>query len=1125
MTTEIAPVTLGGRYQLGEQIGVGGMGIVYRALDRLTQQTVALKRVLVKAKQSDGGFDRRLALAQEFQTLASLRHPHIINVLDYGFDAEQQPFFTMELLESPQTILTFGAQQSPVGKVRLLVQMLQALAYLHRRGILHRDLKPANVLVVNAQVKLLDFGLTAVPSDAHQIVGTPAYMAPELLLGQPVTAGTDLYAVGVLAYELFVGRHPFETHDLQQLMAQILRTLPDLSGLDGVTDETIVLSSDPDSTLAASSALMPKIDDLLSRTVQLPPFKADFRLYKDTPQKPALSLGQAIQRLLAKSPQDRYTDALSVISDLSMAVGEPLPVETEATRESFIQAARFIGREAELSQLSDALKDAQAKHGSLWLVSGESGVGKSRLLDELRIRALVQGALVLRGQASATGEPYQLWREPLRRLILTTPLNDTDAAILKTILPDIDESLQRPISTDPEQAQKQLLAVIMSLFYRQTQPIVLVLEDLQTARSESLAVLEQLHAAAGDLPLLIVGSYRDDERFELPVGLAQAHWLKLKRLTADKIVELSESMLGAAGRQPQITELLQRETEGNVFFVVEVVRALAEEAGQLDRIGSKTLPSYVFTGGVQRIIQRRLERVPSNYYVLLELAAVLGRQLDLTLLGSLYPQLDAALLACADAAVLEYQNEAWRFSHDKLREGVLMGLGSEARAALHSRVARAIEAIYPDSADRVAALAYHWHISENKPKEAHYALLAGEQAYRVSAYSEAALYFERVMRLLTVTTSPEDETQQLVARIGLAKANTRMSLFNEATTLLERARDQAKSFGNGSVLAEILAEMGRIALYQGHSAEANQKLNEGLQLARSLGDKHRTANILATLGRLALEQGDYAEAIEHYHQSLTLAQESGEVWETAHALGGLGVVAASQGSLDEARQHLQAALTLYKQIGNREGVAGLSLTLSYAMLAQGNPTEAAKWANESLIASREIGDRRGIANSLNNLGYIALMQTSFVEARQYLEESLQILEKIEDEWGAANTLANLGHVANGLSDARAAKTRFYAALQRAQGIGALPLILEIIAGLARAELLTEKPERALTLIAFVQAHPNHNADHQALAEPILADLQQRLPAETVQTALAATSQPELNQFVEDLIAQYKPFSS
>lgn len=177
------------RYLLRHKIGDGGMGEVYAAFDRLTGALIALKRVLVAAhdltfgtKPSEG--DLRRVLAGEFRVLASLRHPHIISVLDYGFDADRVPYYTMTLVEDARTVVQAAPGLTLEGRVAAFAEMLQALAYLHRRGILHRDLKPGNVLVDKyGVVKLLDFGL-ATQDRALGSSGTLAYMPPELVQQQ-----------------------------------------------------------------------------------------------------------------------------------------------------------------------------------------------------------------------------------------------------------------------------------------------------------------------------------------------------------------------------------------------------------------------------------------------------------------------------------------------------------------------------------------------------------------------------------------------------------------------------------------------------------------------------------------------------------------------------------------------------------------------------------------------------------------------------------------------------------------------------------------------------------------------------------------------------------------------------
>ena len=347
------------RYNIQEKLGAGGMGTVYKAKDRLTGEMVALKRVLIAPEKSaeDSDTDFLTALALEFRTLAGLRHPHIIRVIDYGFIFEEntrQPYFTMEYLPGATSLTNAAIDQPLEIQVRLLTEMLMALEYLHRRGVIHRDLKPDNVLVdSHGRVKVLDFGLAlgaAGKSSTHLtegMAGTIAYMAPELFAEETATVRSDLYAVGMLIYEVFTGKYPFNQKNVMLLLNDIMNSTPDLHELDNPLD-------------------------------------------------------MLLERLLAKNPLTRQATVEELIREFCTAMKQPLPPESTAVRESFLQASRFVGRNAEMEQLKIALDilftPAEGQQAQIYLFGGESGVGKSRLLDEGRTRALVRGALVLRGQ-------------------------------------------------------------------------------------------------------------------------------------------------------------------------------------------------------------------------------------------------------------------------------------------------------------------------------------------------------------------------------------------------------------------------------------------------------------------------------------------------------------------------------------------------------------------------------------------------------------------------------------------------------------------------------------------------------------------------------------------------------
>ena len=375
------PQVVTNRYVLRGQLGAGGMGVVYVATDRLTKQDVALKRLLSAQhlpgqapamqvpldpeatrstvgqgsgspwKSDNSATLHRLALAQEFKVLASLRHPNIISVLDYGFEDGYQPFLTMELVPAARTILEAAKGQDLAAKVQLICQVLEALIYLHRRNILHRDLKPANVLVSEGRVRVLDFGIATHVADAEGLVGTVRYMAPEIQKGRSASIASDLFSLGLMVYEILTGVYPFAQNSSRGLMWEMMNTAPDLRPLDGLTGD-----------LPAGA--------------------------------PAGLLREVVARLLAKRPEQRFPDAGSALAELNAAIGQAQPPEALAIRESFLRAAEFVGRGDELRHFRSVLAEARKGHGSSWLIGGESGVGKTRLGEELRIHALVQGAAV-----------------------------------------------------------------------------------------------------------------------------------------------------------------------------------------------------------------------------------------------------------------------------------------------------------------------------------------------------------------------------------------------------------------------------------------------------------------------------------------------------------------------------------------------------------------------------------------------------------------------------------------------------------------------------------------------------------------------------------------------------------
>lgn len=941
------------RYDVQEKIGQGGMGIVYRVKDRLNGQVIALKQVRIRegidpshTLPLEASFATRYSLAQEFRTLVSLRHPHIVSVLDYGFDEQSAPYFTMSYIEEGQPITHYAKPLPQNEKIVLLIQCLESLHYLHQRGILHCDLKPDNVFVArDGTVKVMDFGLASQGAQEQRVrlTGTLAYMSPELLHNALPTVTSDLYAFGVIAYEVLVGAFPYTQQTMTELIDDILNRIPAVANLENV------------------------------------------------------ALGRFLERLLSKSPRERYATAKEAIAALSEAVDISLMPETLEIRESFLQASRFVGRETELKHLQDALQQAKNGQGSAWLLAGESGVGKSRILEELRTVALIEGVAVLRGQAIAeVGVLYQLWRDVVRRIVLSATLSDLEAGILKELVPDIEQLLERTVGDVPrleaKAMQQRLIATIVGLLQRQQTPMLLFLEDLHWS-VESLDVLRQLLPFVADCPWVIVGTYRDDETPHLPDVLPQMQVMKVQRLSKQAIADLCEAILGAENsRQTPLLQLIERESEGNVLFVIEVLRVLAQEAGELEKIGNITLPPKIFAQGVLEIVSRRLAQIPESARALLELVAVVGRQIDSTFLETMPEEhppygLEAWLDYCVNASILELQENQWRFAHDKLRESVLAGLSEDRSKQLHRKVAQYVERAYPNNRDYAGLLMEYWRKAENPEKELVYIKIAGERFLVTSAFSIAKESFQRALQLLPESAHAE----RLYYLIQLAEVFRWLDEFVQARKLLEDALVLAQEVHQPSLQALIFYELSQLAVLEGALDEGLTYLALALPLARQSQDTSVLLRTLYGYGDIYWHKAENDVAKPYLDECLALCRSLNEPKYTMMVLNRLG------GLYDDERSdiYLLECYALASKVG--------SIKWEWSSL---NNLGANRWYAEDYEAAREYylrayekailnDSRRLLAFVQVNLALVSVVLDKPEEALSYSYPALQIVLEIE----------------------------------------------------------------------------------------------------------------------------------
>lgn len=1025
---------VGNRYELKEVLGQGGMGAVYRAYDRIEQQTVALKRMAMPVRdlsfRSKADYeDDTTAIIQEFRTLASLRHPNIISVFDYGL-SDGQPFFTMEFIPQAQDFLTAAADKSPVQQVELLIQVLEALRYLHRRDVIHRDLKPDNIMVLSGgQVKLVDFGLSVNASVARGRAGTMAYMAPETLEKSIAVPQSDFYAVGVILYRMLTGELPFASDDI----IGMIEKYPDMS------------------------------------------------IVGDYPASFVLG------RLLSKNPADRYLVADECIQALKHAFKIPVQTESEVIRESFLQASQFVGRDAEMQMLKRAQEQVLQGETSFYLIGGESGAGKSRLIDEFRVHALVSGMTVLRGQATENdGGSFRLWQNIVQRLLLIETVDDEQAGILKDIVPDIEVLIGREVATPPglndKAHHKRLEEAIVTLIQQTKKPLLLLLDDLHLAK-DALNVLQQLLDRRDELAqLMVIGTYRHDEASLLRHTLPATQFVQLERLSLDSIRELSISMLGANGARAEVVSLLENQTEGNIFFVVETVRALAEEAGSLNEIGKKTLPEQILTRSMRDLMARRLQKVDEPFQAIQQLAAIIGRNIDLNLLEYHYLQrnIEGWLINASQHMVLEVQENQWRFSHDKLRDAIVYELDENERGRLHRAAAEAIEAVYPDNPDYNDILLHHWSVAGDIDKELTYLKPVAEQEANV--YGNYARVYELVERGLSLMD--ENDPRCLPLHNIQLTAYVNQGDFEHAKTVAHRVYHLAEQFENHREMGNSLNVIGVIASMQGDTVEGITYFERSLHHRTLLGDKRGMGLSLMNLGITAKNSNRYSQAQAYYQQAIGLFQELDDVNNLALVYHNLGTLNVIQRQYAEATHNLEQAFAIAETQGN----------------------------------IRLQGQTQG------TLSDVALRQANFEAAEHYIQRSIAFYQQIEDTVGITHGTAALGLIYSFQNDERACSV-LVESLEQTHRLQMTPFIIELFVGFINLYIQQARFDKATNLLHIVLHHPSRRPEADGLAELIKERIQHERSLDDLQSSGYAVDELDLEDVIQELLDEFAPVKS
>jgi len=1010
-----------GRYRVIDRLGSGAAGNVYRVLD-LTEK----KELALKLAASDLNQEEALTFQKEFHALRALSHPNIVRVFDFGVTKDGRAYFTMELLEGERFDRTLGKDVEFA--VRATGRVLATLDYIHSRGLVHCDLKPENILIRGTreapEVKLLDFGLAS-RSDvlgSSGARGTFAYMAPEMSRWGKADQRADIYSLGVVLYEALSGRNAFEGEDPVAIVrAHLNKSLEPLS-----------------------------------------------RMREDVPE----DLDRIVSRMVEKEPSRRYRSAAEVLTALSRllpgAVGGTVLASTPQ-----LLTSELIGRDSHLSRLTAMFQRAAKGQPSCCLLVGDRGTGKSRLLQELKGVAQLEGGLALVGTCSkAQGEPLVPMRSisdqvRMRGHSMNVEFGPEEMSAL------LDGKLEASI------VFAKIYESLAVLPEKEKKPVLIAIEDFNFADEMTQKMTAFIaRSLKTEQILLIVTTETNQSGDTLEKNLlAEAPFVKFEvgSLKKTQTALMIEQMLGSDRAVPELTDWTYDHSDGNPLLIEEILNtAVSKQAVVLMDgqwvVNGERLKEIRIPVSVAGIVDNWLQRLNEGELQLLRDAAVLGEVFDTRLLQE-FTELEQdeffnALYILESQNILLSSQETARlsFTHKWVRDIIYETLSEGERGRLHERALRLLESLYKEDERPIDSLAYHALRARAVDEAVHYNTLAAENALKVHALRNALNYYQAALSVLPPDregTGPAilesagdlhrtlgeydkalEKYEKVVSLTGpsprlsikIGKTYVRMGQSGNALAVLESALNGTRG-EDMNLMATVLNELALVHLAQSETERADESARKALVAAQGAADRGVLSYSYHILGLIELNRKRYDEAIDHTLQSLELKKEMNDTKGMAGSYINLGILYWNKGLYDKAVESYTDSLKLAERTGDIALGARAHNNIGLVEMRREHWEEAGSHLRESLAVFERLNDRSVLGHLYLNLGSVAEKQGRWPDALSLYEKSISVFEKMGQLSNLATSLQDAGKLHLMMGNMGDAETRLKRALNLAEKSG------------------------------------------------------------------------------------------
>ncbi len=673
----------------------------------------------------------------------------------------------------------------------------------------------------------------------------------------------------------------------------------------------------------------------------------------------------------------------------------------------------FVGRERELAELRAGLDDVSAGHGRLFLLSGEPGIGKTRLAEEICNDASARGMRVVWGRSWEGGGAPAYWPfiQILRACVADRdsedlkPLLGSGASEIARLLPDIKLSLasieERKATTDSESARFWLFDAVATLLKNvaRSEPLLIVIDDLHDADQPSLQMLRFIARQSKAARILMVGTYRDAEVRQSPelgklIGELnrESHSIPIVGLNRGEIARFVESRSGRTADQQLVSDLYDA-TDGNALFVDGVVRLLVAE-GNFARAGAVGTGRFKIPEGIRDSIRKQLAALSGETKFMLSVASVIGYGFDSRLLEKVTESSAEQIAERAEGAERlgivtrdSASHARFRFSHALIREVLYYEMATKRRIELHGDIGAAIEELYQeDLTPHLAPLAHHYGQAGIGDRAIDYSIRAGEAAIAVLAYEDAALHWQTALALMKEQKDVPVRQARLLVALGNLQSAINLS-DSKGIEFLEHALKIYEGLGRRDSVARVHSHLGAMLCSYPSAITDIPKAVEHYRKAEAVlsqgPDRRSLAAVCAGLAQVAFHLNRTADGLAWSQRAMEISERVGDqdIWLGAATLQGFHLF--SRGKLADALSTLDLAYEKADRSSFSYSPAWVAGAFRSYLL---DPCEARTWYLRELAKPRvaQVPSRRRIL--LDALASSYLTEGNLAEARKAVAE-------------------------------------------------------------------------------------------------------------------------------------------